>query len=279
MLTHRNMKTLLACCGIVLVGTATGCNVGYAFPKKHAPRAPVERWSSPSARNGADISVIEVQEVDLVEQLAANRRAYHENLASLREYYEAHGYATKASWAEFELDGLRRVKAFKYLLDAEIASESLRPTDSIAEADALYDRGSALMREGLHGVPAIYRRGKMVEAAGIFRSVIEQYPSSDKIDDAAFMLGEIHKEYLPNQETLAVRWYERAWTWDPNTPHAARFQAAVVYDYRLQDRDRALELYQDVLEKETMIESNVRTAARRIHDLTKDTNARSASRG
>ncbi len=82
------------------------------------------------------------------------------------------------------------------------------------------------------------------------------------------MCGEIHKEYLPGQEELAVKWYERAWTWDPRTPHTARFQAAVVFDYRLHDRDRALELYKSVVRDESHDRSNLRFATRRIRELT-----------
>jgi TolA-binding protein len=120
----------------------------------------------------------------------------------------------------------------------------------------------------------------MVEAVGVFRELIERYPTSDKIDDAAFQLGQVHKEYLQDQEPIAVKWYERAWAWDPNTPHEPRFQAAVIYDYRLHDRDRALELYQLVLKDETPEQSsvnklarrtNVDFATRRIGELTRET--------
>ena len=107
--------------------------------------------------------------------------------------------------------------------------------------------------------------------------IVEEYPTSDKIDDAAFYCGEIHKEYLPGQETLAVRWYERAWNWNPDTPFPARFQAAVVFDYRLHDRDRALELYHGVVEHETDHKSNVRFASRRIHELTAGNETASAA--
>ena len=99
--------------------------------------------------------------------------------------------------------------------------------------------------------------------------MIRRYPSSDKIDDAAFYCGEIHKEYLKDQEPIAVRWYERAFTWNPQTPHPARFQAAVTYDFRMHERARALELYHGVLDVETENKSNVAFASRRIYELTR----------
>jgi len=241
------------------------------FEENRPPRGPIADARNPSGNGlppGATLAVVERQEVDLVENVLTHRAQYHQGLEELRDYYYAHGYAAKQSWADFELAGLRKVKAFRYMMDAEIPSDQLRPTDMVPEADALYERGQELLRKGGHGVPIFYREKTMIEAADVFQQLVERYPNSDKIDDAAFYLGEIHKEYLPNQEPIAVKWYERAWTWDPQTPHSARFQAAVVYDYRLHDRDRALELYQSVLKNETADWTNVRFATRRIHELT-----------
>jgi len=250
-----------------------------AFAERRPPKGPIASPSDPTGTGlapNAKLAVIERQEVDLVENVLAHRTQYHQGLEELRDYYREHGYAAKQSWADFELGGLRKVKAFRYLIDAEIPSDQLRPTDQVPEADALYERGRKLLRKGGSGVPILYREKTMIEAADVFQKLVERYPNSDKIDDAAFFLGEIHKEYLPNQEPIAVKWYERAWTWDPQTPHPARFQAAVVYDYRLHDRDRALELYQSVLKSETAELTNVRFATRRIRQLTTERRAATA---
>ena len=56
----------------------------------------------------------------------------------------------------------------------------------------------------------------------------------------------------------------------PQTAHPARFQAAVLYDFRLHDRDRALELYHAVVTQETGNTSNVHFAVRRIQQLTSE---------
>jgi hypothetical protein len=132
----------------------------------------------------------------------------------------------------------------------------------------MYARGQELMRKGGHGLPALYSQDLMLEALSTFVDLIRKYPSSDKIDDAAFWCGEIHKEYLKDQEPIAVKWYERAFTWDPNTPHPARFQAAVTYDFRMHDRARALELYRQVIEDEDNNRSNVSFAVTRVDQLT-----------
>ena len=271
MFTKSSLGSLVAFALSSAIGIS-GCNVDgrrQSFRPGSEHEGAVARAARADAEGEAvDLSVAEAEEVDLVEDLVAARTRYHEGLRQLQSYYESRGYPSKAKWAAFELEGLRGVQRFRYLLDAEIPSDALRAVDQIEEADALYEQGLDLMRRGGHGVPAVYRRDRMIEAARVFRELVEQYPTSDKIDDAAFFCGEIHKEYLPGQALLAAKWYERAWTWNPDTPHPARFEAAVVYDYRLQDRDRALELYQSVVEDETAIKSNVRFAGRRIRELT-----------
>lgn len=270
--TVRLASVAVFCLGLGIL--SSGCNVDGLWADRQGPKGPVTSATHPrgagAAGKAVDITVADAQEVDLVEKVILHRALYHRTLGQLRDHYEAHGDAAKLGWAEFELKGVRKVKPFRYLLDSEIPSDSLKPVEQIAEADALYERGLELMRGGGHGVPGLYREDLMIEAARVFRDLIERYPTSDKIDDAAFYEGEIHKEYLPGQETIAVKWYERAWTWNPDTPHPARFQAAVTYDYRLHDRDRALELYQSVIKHETAIKSNVRFATNRIHQLTTD---------
>ena len=251
---------LAACC--LGIGFAFGgCNVDGRWDRFAGPKGPVV----PLQRSTADLdsTLGDAQEVDLIESVLSHRAEYQQNLRKLHAYYLSRGYASKADWAAFELKGLRRVKQFRYMLETEVPQQTVTPVERVPEADALYDKGRELMRRGGHGVPGFYHEGRMVEAAAILRELVEQYPSSNKTADAAFFLGEIHKEYLKGQEEIALLWYQRAWTWDPNTSHPARFQAAVVCDYRLHDRDHALELYRSVLENETGSKSNARWAARR----------------
>jgi len=254
------------------VALSAACNVDplYRGRRVEGPvtREPASKARADAARSGVDVVSVSGNEVDLVEAVATHRSLYHQHLEQLRDYYKSHGYAAKQGWADFELKGLKNVKAFRYLAEAEVPQSQLQPTESVSEADAMFQRAEELMKQGGHGVPIFYRQKLMIEAADVLRGLVERYPNSDKVDDAAYLLGEIHKEYLPGQELIAVKWYERAWTWNPQTPFPARFQAAVVYDYRLHDRDRALELYHAVAKDETGDRSNLRFAQRRINELT-----------
>ncbi len=255
---------------VVFIVCLCGCKMDPLFEKRQKVDAPLTSLERPEGVELSDIMVVDAQEVDLVEAVLTHRANYYRALKTLREYYQEHGHHRKQRWAEYELKDVERIKPFKYILDAEIPVSSLRPTESIAAADALYTKGKQLMKQGGHKVPALYREDLMVEALHTFTELITKYPSSDKIDDAAFYCGEIYKEYFKNQEEIALEWYQRAWTWDPQTPHPARFQAAAVCDYRLHDRARALELYHEVLRCEADNKSNAAFAAARIHFLTQD---------
>lgn len=263
----RTRKTLIVAALLSLAGSA-GCRTDALWEERQSADGPVTDLDAPEGVELPDIKIAGAREVDLVEEVLTHRAMYHRNLRLLHDYYRDHGYEQKRRWAEAELKAVERIQPFRYVLSAEIPAPDLRPVDSIAEADAMYQRALELMKEGGAEIPALYRRDLMLQALSLFVELINEYPSSDKIDDAAFYCGEIHKEYLKDQEPIAVRWYERAYTWDPDTPHQARFQAAVTYDYRLHDRARALELYHQVLEVENRNQSNVAWATRRIRELT-----------
>ena len=247
---------------------AAGCNTDTIWADGQRVDGPVTDLDSPEGIELPDIQIAEATEVDLVEQLLMHRAMYHRTLRALHGYYGSRGYEQKRRWAEAELRGVERIQPFRYLLSAEVPASDLRPVESIAAADTMFQKGRELMHKGGHGLPALYRQELVIKALATFVALIRNHPTSDKIDDAAFFCGEIHKEYLKDQEPIAVRWYERAFAWDPTTPHPARFQAAVTYDFRLHDRARALELYRQVLEAETGNKSNVSFAVTRIDQLT-----------
>src|SRR5439155_1584991 len=77
------------------------------------------------------------------------------------------------------------------------------------------------------------------------------YPQSDKIDDAAFQLGEIYESKAYKQYRRAAMYYERTFQWNQNTQFEARLRAARLYDKQLNERARAIELYKEVTTHET----------------------------
>jgi len=251
----------------LLGGCKTDSVVG---PEREVAEGPTTNLESPAGIATPDIRVADRTEVDLVEELLLHRAMYARLLRALMTYYTENGYDEKAIWARTELNDLRRVKPYRYILDAEAPSSSLQPTDSISDADKLYDEARALMKKAGHGVPALYNQETMKLALAKFKELVETYPTSDKIDDAAFYIAEIHKEYFEEKDnTIAIVWYKRAIEWNPTTPHPVRFQLAVLYDHRLHEREESLHWYQEVIDNEPNLEkTNTVYSKNRIRELT-----------
>jgi len=205
-------------------------------------------------------------EADYVEKAAATRAAYREALASLAAYYRSIGNATKYNWARTELRTFDQMVQYRYLAPAEVAPASLQARDIIDAADELYNKGMKLWdKSGMWLI--LVSEPKLREGLMYFNQLIAQYPTSDKIDDAAYRSGRIY-EHLKNYELAAV-YYQRAFQWNPLTPYPARYRAAYIMDQRLKMRNEALTLYRLVVEKETRYPKNVENARLRIYALSK----------
>ncbi|HPD31369.1 MAG TPA: hypothetical protein PLL20_15355 [Phycisphaerae bacterium] len=247
-----------------------GCKTdSLASEKIERPPGPMTSLENPAGANLPEISIAGRDELDIVEELVMHRTQYARLLRALVIYYNEHGMSDKAMWARSELADLQRVKPYDYIAEAATPVETLRPKDSIPEANKLFEEGMALLKEGGHGTPIFYNQEIMKKALAKFKELVEKYPTSDKIAQAAFYIGEIHKEYFEEKDNdIALLWYKRAIDWDPNIQLPARFQMAAVWDYRLHNRDKALYWYQEAIEKEQFNRSNVLWAKSRIRELT-----------
>jgi TolA-binding protein len=206
-------------------------------------------------------------EVDLVEKARLARAQYQQALEALLAYYRKYGYFDRSNWAEKEILELRGITRYPYLGDAVAQNPRYQPKEDNAGADALYSQALTLYKEatGLGGL--IGGKEKLQKALDLFRQVIERYPNSDKIDDAAFYAGEIYASDDFKEYTLALNSYQRCLKWNPNTELPVKFRMAVLYDYRLRDREKAMDLYKQVVEAGKNA-SNVRYAQNRIRQLT-----------
>ncbi len=205
-------------------------------------------------------------EVDLVEQMAVHRSQYRASLVSLVEYYSAGGNATKLWWAQKELALLDRGPQYRYLMPAEALHTVLAATDSIPDADALFEEAMQIYRDA-GGLIIITDDNKLRTALRKFDDLISTYPTSDKIDDAAYRAGQIYEQFKDYQ--IAAVYYQRTFQWDENTPYPARYRAAKVLDKRLHMRTESLALYRLALEKESRYEANAEFARRRILQMTR----------
>jgi tetratricopeptide (TPR) repeat protein len=203
-------------------------------------------------------------QIDLVEQLTTHRQAYRRSLQALIQHYDAAGDNAKATWAKEELTALDRIPMFRYIIEADMPA-TLKATERLPAADELYNEAARLEREA-GALPVLKNEEVLRAALAKYGEVIRKYPTSDKIDDAAYRMGHI-QDYFKDF-TLALLSFQRAYQWDANTPYPARFRAANILDRRLRRRDEALVLYQEAIIKEASFDEWRIPAERRVKELT-----------
>ncbi len=212
----------------------------------------------------AEADLTGLGEVGLVEEVARTRKAYGRALAALRHYYLGRGAVHKIEWATAEVGAFEKIPKVQYLIVAELAGPDLKPAQSIEAADQLYTEGSDYKE-----YPAFPpgKKAYLKIALEKFQTIIEKYPQSDKIDDAAFRMGEIYGGWYFNDFARAVQSYQRCWQWNPKSEHPALFNAAKIYDEKLKNRPKAVELYNRVI-AETSDEAKINEAVTRLKALT-----------
>jgi tetratricopeptide (TPR) repeat protein len=211
--------------------------------------------NKPSANGQSDI--------EKVERVLAARRNYQIALEELRSYYLSTGDLERAKWAEDELIQFHRILKQAYRLDLDVPPPILKAEQNIPEANDLYRRGMIYKNKGWTGTDYLDNQRR---AEILFQQILTNYPQSDKIDDAAYQLGEIYESRAYKQYRRAALYYERCFQWNPNTQFDARIRAARLYDKYLQERSHAMDLYKEVTTHETD-PKRIAEAQKRITDL------------
>ncbi len=204
-------------------------------------------------------------EHELVENNLASRRAYIREVDELAQFYETAGDGFKSHVIHTVQARLQPERMYLYLANVEVPSKNLRPIKIYPKANQLFDEALALYKAGKK-IPAMTDYDKERQALKLFKQIVKEYPDSTRIPMSAFYIGEIYKKFF-KEHYLAALWYERAWTWDPYVEAPVRFQAAVLYDYNLHDKEKALSLYRASLKLEPRFASNSRFSKKRIEKL------------
>ena len=252
------MAVLIICVALIVIG---GC-------QRQACQAEKIIAETLTLTTGADPQ--RSTEVQLVEQMARYRGQYENHLSLIKDFYDRQGNHLKASWAVDELAHLEAGPKHSYLVIAETAGADLRARETIIDADLLYRAGMNLYKQGRGKLGKFFvNEKKLYLATDKFNELIESYPESDKIDDAAFQIAEIYNHYLKDYRK-ALLYYQRVWQWDTLTPLPARFAVAQIYDEYLHDRVKALEYYQLAITLEPNFPDKAEYAQSRIDEITKE---------
>jgi len=242
---------------IVLVGVLVGCRGVDTGASQLVPA----RMKTASVVMTAGAS-----ESDIIEHVAINRQAYRGGLASLIAHYEKTGNNMKLGWAKDELKGLKKVHQYSYIIEAVVPGANLKAGPSIAEAELVYMAALRLEKKAKK-LGIFTHEDNLRLALDKYNELIEKHPSSDKIDDAAYKAGVIC-EYFKDY-TIALLYYQRAYQWDPQTVHPARFKAAYILDAVQHRRAEALKVYQQALKKENLSKKQREFVEKRVKELTK----------
>jgi len=235
-------RIVLSAAIISLLIASFGCQPSDGKLGRRMPRGTT--YAEPLPMDEAEKVVGSTNEIDLVEQMATHRRAYRRSLELLVQHYTVAGNNKKLNWAEEELRSFDRMPRYRYIADASLMPENLQATERILKADELFLDAVDTQREA-EPLGILKDQDLMRVALEKYNELIRRYPTSDKIDDAAYKAADIY-EYFNDYET-SLLYYQRAYQWDPNTPYPARFHAASIMDKRLHRRNEALELWQNAL--------------------------------
>ena len=212
------------------------------------------------------VSVVDAAEADIIENMAASRMAYRRYLESLVAHYKKTGDNMKLGWAQNEMKMLNEIPQYSYVIEASVAGPDLEARDALGAANYLYDEACKIEKTAKR-LGFIADDNLLRVALDKYNQLIKQYPTSDKIDDAAFRAAGIYEHF--KDYTIALLYYQRTYQWDPDTLYPARFQAAHILDKNLSRRAEALELYQQALAKENLGSELKGEAERRIAELSK----------
>jgi len=214
------------------------------------------------------VAPVEAGEADVVEQMSANRQAYRAALLSLIAYYNQVGNNMKVQWAKDEINKLDKIPQYNYIAEAVVAPTTLRATQTITEADYMYQEARRIEKRAGRLI-LIKHEDNLRKALDLYNGIIKKFPTSDKIDDAAYRAAGIH-EYFRDY-TIAVEYYKRAYQWNPKTTNIARFKAANILDLYLLRKDEALQLYQQALDMDSLNASQADYVKTRINEISKGT--------
>lgn len=252
-------RVFLTAAVIVTLSVLIGCTPPDSGVGVWRPRR-TQTWSIPPQL------VVGAGETDMVEKVAVARESYRQALMQLAQYYRTSGNHAKLTWAEKELLSLNTMPQYNYIIEATVAGPDLKATTPIMQADQLFQEGMAAeKRAGF-----LKNETQLRIALDKYNELIRQFPTSDKIDDAAYQAAQLYEHF--KDYTIALLYYQRTYQWDPATPHPALFHEAYILDQYMHERAKALKIYERALESITVEGEHhnwQKYAQKRVAELTK----------
>ncbi|MGL6096047.1 MAG: tetratricopeptide repeat protein [Fimbriiglobus sp.] len=203
-------------------------------------------------------------DTELVERALAARKEYQQSLAALYEYYAKAGDRERAKWAQEELVSFHLSPKPSYRLDVQdVPPATLEAKTNVKEANDLFREAMAYKGKGFGTEYQLNQRRAEIR----LQEVLTRYPTSDKIADVAYQLGDLYENRPFRQYDRAAAYFERSHQWKKGTQTDALLRAARLYDKSLNERGKAIDMFRDVVAHDTDPE-RLREAERRLAELT-----------
>jgi TolA-binding protein len=186
-------------------------------------------------------------DIEKVERLIAARREYQQSLEGLRTYYISTGDMERARWAEDELLQFHRITKESFRIDMELPPPNLQSNYNIPEANEIYKQAMTFKDKGW-GTDYVDNQRR---AEKLLQQLLTDHPQSDKISDAAYQLGDIYESKANKQYDRAAHYFERCFQWNPKTQFDARLRAARLYERNVGERNHAIDIYREIVNRET----------------------------
>jgi len=183
-----------------------------------------------------------------VERVLAARKEYQAALIALYNQYEKHGDSLRAQWVEEELKTFHLMSKPSYRLDLhDVPPPSLEAKDNVKAANDLYKEAMRYKDKGAGTEYTLNQR----RAEILLQEILAKHPTSDKIADVAYQLGDLYEGKAYKQYERAAIYYERSFQWNKTSQSDARIRSARLYDKVLQNQPKAVRLYQEVIDHDT----------------------------
>ncbi|MFQ5976484.1 MAG: tol-pal system YbgF family protein [Candidatus Hydrothermarchaeales archaeon] len=183
------------------------------------------------------------REEQLLTTVTKTRKNHRRALWELVQFYQIIGNHTRLRTAQRELEDFDRSPQPLYSL-LLVNKENVHPSQSIPMADALFEEGKALKSS----YDIINKKAKQTMALEDFSRILQEYPESDKADDAAFEIAEIYSGLFFKEYEWAAEHYVKSHRWGPESSRPALYLAAKIYDEKLKDYPKAAQLYKEAAE-------------------------------
>lgn len=188
------------------------------------------------------IGDIKSKEEGLIKRVEISRENYKNTLSELARFYLSIGDQLRFKKASIELNGVNEIPQPSYDIPTDETKSALPygREQSIEEADILfYDANSYRTF-----IESFNRKKSLTLAIKRYERLIEKYPTSDKVSDAAYFIAEIYSGALFGAYEDAAAYYVKCYELNPATSRPALYKAARMYDYWLKNPGKAIQYYE-----------------------------------